>query len=425
MIKKISFSLLSVLLLVVFLIPTPVLAKNGLAVVSSSAEVDFPARIIFNISAESNAEITDIRLRYRIDRLEHAQITSEVYIQFIPALSVDAGWVWDMRKTGGLPPGSSVIYWWIVADADGDTLETQPVTINIEDRRYDWDNIAEGNVILYWYEGDDVFIHELMGATQEALSELAENTGAELEDKIQIYIYASSQDLKGSMIFPQEWTGGVAFTRYGVIAIGIPPTTAGLEWGKRVIAHELTHLVIHRVTFNPYSDIPTWLDEGLAMTAEGELESQFVAALNNAREHDDFITVRSLSSPFSAYADESMLAYAESYMIVSYLINEFGREKMFDLLSTFQHGAGYDEALNKVYNFDMDELHERWLDYYYTDTTGTLEKVNLINTITASRVTSSRVGMPVTLQWALTGLAVVVFVLLALLVANLARRRSG
>jgi len=137
-----------------------------------------------------------------------------------------------------------------------------------------------------------------------------------------------------------------------------------MDWGKRVISHELTHLVIHQATFNPYNDLPTWLDEGLAMTAEGDLEAVFLAALDQANKNNGLISVRSLASPFSAYAGESLLAYAESYKIVEYLIDEYGREKMFELLSTFEQGSGYDEALNRVYGFDMDGLNSLWREYF-------------------------------------------------------------
>lgn len=360
MIKKISLIVLLVCLLAGLFVPGAVQADGELAVTASSAVMDFPMRLIFNVSATSRAEITDIRLCYVVNRLEHAQIFSEIYIGFTPSTAVTAQWVWDMRKTGGLPPGSSVDYWWQVTDSGGKQVTTMPAQIEIEDNRYDWQSIARDDVTIYWYRGDNDFAEELMDAAYLALSRLAENTGAELESPVRFYIYASSADLRGSMIYPQEWTGGVAFTRYGIIAIGISPRSYDVEWGKRVIAHELTHLVIHQVTFNPYNDLPTWLDEGLAMTAEGELEPEFASALAKARKENTLISVRSLASPFSAYTGESLLAYAESHELVAYLIDNYGRGKMLELLNTFRQGAGYDEALNRVYGFDMDGLNELW-----------------------------------------------------------------
>ncbi len=359
MIKKTALIFILVLLAGLFS-PGAVRAGEGLTVTHSSADVDFPMSIVFNISAESDVPITDIRLCYVVPRLEHARIYSEAYIWFTPSTTVTAQWVWDMRKTGGLPPGSSVDYWWQVTDSSGKEIRTETSGIEINDNRYDWQHITDGDVTLYWYKGDNDFAQELVDAAQVALSRLAENTGTRLEKPAKFYIYANSEDLQGSMIYPQEWTGGVAFTRYGIIAIGIEPNLFDVEWGKRVIAHELTHLVVHQVTFNPYSNLPTWLDEGLAMTSEGELRSVFVNALTKAQNDNTLISVRSLASPFSAYTDESLLAYAESYKLVEYLIENYGREKMFELLNTFRNGNGYDGALEKVYGFDMDGLNEIW-----------------------------------------------------------------
>ena len=200
-----------------------------------------------------------------------------------------------------------------------------------------------------------------MASAQQALARLAKDTGAYLEKPVKMYIYADAQDLRGAMIYPQEWTGGVAFTRHGIIAIGIAPNR--LDWGKRAIAHELSHLVIHQVTFNPYIGLPTWLDEGLAMYAEGELESGYVALLNEAIAEESLISVRSLSSPFSAHAEQAYLAYAQSYSLVEFLINNYGQSKMLELLNTFRQGSSYDGALDKVYGFDMDGLDALWRDY--------------------------------------------------------------
>jgi hypothetical protein len=215
-------------------------------------------------------------------------------------------------------------------------------------------------ITLYWYNGNVSFGAQLMDAAQQGLSRVSENSGAELNKPVSLYIYKDANDLQGALIFAQDWTGGVAFTEYGIIAIGIGTSDAELQWGKGAIAHELTHLVVHQVTLNPYNEIPPWLDEGLAMNSEGPLDVQFTVPLDAAEASNTLITVRSLSSPFSAYADQAVLAYAESYSIVHYLIDTYGREKMFDLLTAFSKGSGYDEALKAVYGFDMTSLNSQW-----------------------------------------------------------------
>ena len=361
MINKAYLLALAACLFLALLAPSLVQAQGGLTILDSRAQAEFPYRLNFSLSAESDVNITDIRLHYRVDRIGFAQVTSEVYIEFVPTNTVRIDWPLEMVKIGGLPPGTSVEYWWTVEDTKGDRVETAPVVVKFDDTRYPWQSLTQGEITIYWYEGDESFAQELVATAQQALARLAEETGAELEKPVKIYIYANTQDLQGAMIYPREWTGGVTFTRHGIMAIGIAP--GNLDWGKRAIAHELTHLVINQVTLNPYIYLPMWLDEGLAMHTEGPLEPVFADSLGRAVAENRLISVQSLSSPFSAYAEESVLSYAQSYSLVDFLITNYGRGKMLELLNTFRQGSSYDGALEKVYGFDMDGLDALWRDY--------------------------------------------------------------
>ena len=405
MIKKAGLLVLVACLLVVSISPRLVQAEGGLAILDSSARVEFPARLHFNLSAESDVNSTDIRLCYIVDRTSFAQVTSEVYIEFVPSTAIDVNWALEMVKVGGLPPGSSVDYWWMVEDAVGNRVGTAPVRVQFDDNRYSWQSLTEDKITIYWYEGEQSFVQELMTSAQQVLARLAEDTGAYLEKPVKMYIYANVQDLRGAMIYPQEWTGGVAFTRYGIIAIGIAPDN--LDWNKLIIAHELAHLVIHQMTFNPYSDLPNWLDEGLAMYAEGALLPAFIAYLNKGIDEESLISVRSLSSPFSVHVEQAYLAYAQSYSLVEFLIDNYGQSKMLELLNTFGQGSSYDGALDRVYGFDMDGLDALWRDYVAMPAPPTEEK-----------------GIPPALIGVLAGLATGLLLWLSLLIESWAWRRG-
>jgi hypothetical protein len=361
MIKKFALLALAICLLLTLLGSSLVQAQGQLEILDSSAVADFPTKLNFSLSVRSNVDIVDIRLCYTIDRIQFSEVTSEIYIEFEPAPAVEVQWPLEMIKFGGLPPGSSLAYWWLVKDAAGHQVQTSRTQVQFSDERYSWHSLTEGEITIYWYKGEESFARELMTAAQTALERLAADTGARLEKPVQLYIYASTQDLIGSMIYPQEWTGGVAFTRFGTIAIGI--NSSNLDWGKGAIAHELAHLVIHQMTLNPYGELPVWLDEGLAMYAEGLPGPQFTSRLHQAVVEDKLISVRSLASPFSAYSDTAVLSYAESYSLVEFLIYEYGQPKMLELLNTFRQGSDYDDALQKVYGFDMDGLNTLWRDY--------------------------------------------------------------
>jgi hypothetical protein len=352
--------IISVILL--FLSPSLVAAEAGITVTASNVDVNFPSRAVFTVEAESYVNIVDARLYYQVDKMNYAEVVSEGWAEFTPASTIKANWVWDMRNAS-LPPGAEVTYWWMIEDADGNRVETSPEIMHFDDDRYLWQSLTGtisqgGELIIFWYEGSDTFARELMDACQEGLAMLTQDIGTYPERPIKIYIYASTSDLQEAMIYSQEWTGGVAFADFGIIAISIPP--AILDWGKRALVHELTHLVVHQATFSPYGQLPLWLDEGLAMYSEGELDSDFRSCLEGAIPEDELISVRSLCSPFSAYSEKACLSYAQSYSLVEYLLDSYGQDKMLDLLALLKQGNTYDEALIEVYGFDIDGLDARW-----------------------------------------------------------------
>jgi len=355
--------LLSLIVLLVLLIffnafPGVSPAQDEITAISSSALVAFPFAITFNLEAEASTQIVDIDLKYRLDRLSVIPVTWRVDVDFTPGPTVDASWTWDMLETGGLPPGTELEYWWLIEDAAGQKIETSPSTLKYDDLRYDWNSLTSEQVTLYWYQGNQSFAQQLMGATEDALQRLTSDTGLSLEQLAKIYIYASFEDLRGALVYPQEWTGGIAFSDYIVIAIGISPDN--LIWGKRAMVHELSHLVVHQAVFGPFGLIPTWLDEGLAVYAEGELRSDLREQFDEAISRNELISVRSLSSSFPTDPDEARLSYAESFSLVDFLLDEYGSEKMSDLLGVFKAGSSYDDALIQVYGFDMDGLDAQW-----------------------------------------------------------------
>ncbi len=338
--------------------PLTVAAADGIQITRSLYSALFPTTLSFNLSARSDAEIVDARLHYKVHRQSFAEVENEAFVRVTPAKEIDISYSLDLRRAGGLPPGTVVDYWWTLKDAAGRVTDSDIAALKFNDSRYQWQSLQEGMVSLYWYTGSESFADELMATAQGALIKLEQDTGASLTEAVEIYIYDSAQALQGSMVFPQEWTGGVAFTDFNTVAIGIEPSN--INWGKRAIVHELAHLVTGQVTDNPYGGIPTWLNEGLSMYAEGPMDAIYIVFLNQAIDQRSLISVTSLASPFSAFANISYLSYAESLHIVNYLIEKYGQDKMLRLLDTFAGGATTDEALSAVYGFDTDGLNIEW-----------------------------------------------------------------
>lgn len=342
---------------------TETISLEGFNLTLSEPKVDFPKSIDFKIKAESESDISKITLQYQVDKLSILPVTNVVFPPFEPAAKTQASWKWDMTSTGGLPPGADIRYWWSIEDAFGNKVDTPVAEVSFDDGRYKWRDMESTSFTLYWYEGSDRFAQQLVSAGEGAIGKLQNEIGALPDGRVEVYIYAGSSALQGAVIFPQDWMGGVSFSDYGIVAIGA--SAKELLWGEGAMAHEMTHLVIHQSIMNGYGvELPTWLDEGLAMYVEGDLESGFASALNSAVKRDRLISVQSLASAFSADTDSAILAYAESYSLVKYLLDhKGGRDNMLKMLEAMEHGSGYAEALKDVYGLDVATLDAQWKAY--------------------------------------------------------------
>ncbi len=359
--KKIFLILATLIIVISLFMPSAAMAQNSITVIDNSAGVFFPSALTFNIQAESTAPITRIRLHYYSDRLNYAYVISEAWPVFTSSQKVKANWTWDMRRSS-LPVGATIRYWWTIEDVNGNKLVTPENSIQFNDSRFQWKKISENGILLFWYKGDDAFARELMVAAQKGLERISKDTGATLKTTARLYIYSSTEDLQSAMMFPRGWEGGFAAYEYGTINIGI--STREMDWGKKAIAHELGHLVTHQITFGPYGDLlPTWLDEGLAMYAEGQADPTDKKIIDRAIATNALISLRSLASPFSTDATKAGLSYAQSQSVIEFLITVYGREQMSKLLQLFNEGSTTDDALQKIYGVDQDGLDSLWQKY--------------------------------------------------------------
>jgi hypothetical protein len=356
--RMLLYGLLAVLAVLPFATSHSLASSASEISLSSSVQVSFPNSITFSVKANSDVNITRLRLHYIVDDQNYAEVVSEGWPQFTPSTSVDTQWVWNMQESGGLPPGAHVEYWWTAQNAAGDSVQTDTSTVSFDDNRYNWQSITTGPVTILWYSGDNQFVNALRTAAEQGLQRIQTALGLTPQGHVSIYIYASASDLQGAQLFAQQWEGGVTFEGFNIIAIGV--ATNQLSFGEGAVPHELTHWAVHQVTFNNYgAGLPTWLDEGLASYIQGAVPD-YQAALNYAIKNNQLISVRSLSSPFSAIAEQALISYGESQSIVTFLLQTYGEDKMGQLLNVFHQGAGYDDALKQVYGFDQDGLDILW-----------------------------------------------------------------
>jgi hypothetical protein len=349
------FFKVSLAFLILGLVVPGVAAQEAIKVADEGVEANFREHLTFTLNAAGSAEIVEVDLLYQV---VGQLATSRNEAEFTPGTSIEAEFKIDQTKPENyMPPGTELNYWWKLVDAAGNELRTEKQTYLYLDNRYEWQTLQNDRLTLYWYEGDDSFGQALFDRANVALDTLASDVGISLEDPIKVFIYASHEDLLRALSSSaQEWTGGQAFTTFGVVVIGVHPSQ--LDWGLRATTHEMSHLVIHQATDNPYRGLPRWLDEGIAVYNEDteQLVDDFAPIFDEAVKRNELMTLRTLSSPFPGDPLLANLAYGQSGAVVKFIIDTYGPEKMGELLSIFAEGSLDDEALEMALGVNTDGL---------------------------------------------------------------------
>ena len=353
--NKLRLKLLVALMFLLAILPARAGAQAEIEVQGQDWDANFRDYLTFTLQAESSSDITEVELLYRvIGQLA----TSRNEAEFTPGPSIEAEFTLDQTEpVNYMPPGTELEYWWKVTDSAGNELKTEKERIVLLDNRYKWEQLQNDRLTLYWYEGSQDFGQALYDRADEALDTLKQDMGITIENPIRIFIYGNHNDLLGAISTnAQEWTGGQAFTEHSVVVIGVAPSQ--LDWGLGAMTHEMTHLVIHQATDNPFGDLPRWLDEGIAVYNENqeELDEDFRAVFEAAVKKDALMTLRTLSSPFPADPMQANLAYGQSGAVVKFIIDTYGSEAMANLLDIFADGALYDEALEQALGENTDSL---------------------------------------------------------------------
>jgi len=358
---KTPFLILTASLLIVIFTSTTsqsVSAAPATNVTDDQPTLNFPDSITFRATIESSSSITSVVLEYGTSELTCGTVIAKAFPQFTPGTTVNAEWAWEMRQSGSLPPGATIWWHWRYTDESGLENVSEQKTLTWLDPKYNWQTAASGPINLHWYSGDQAFAQDLLNAAVSGLARLQNDAGLQPDKPIHLYIYANTDDMKDAILYEPSWTGGMAFPEHDIVLIGI--SQSELAWGRTTIAHELTHVLVGHLTFSCLGDVPTWLNEGLAVYSEGGLDSMSESQLNEAISNDQLLTVRSLSGGFSEVPDRAYLSYSQSYSIVKYLIETHGQDKMNALLIALRDGTTVDDALVKVYGFDIEGLEDAW-----------------------------------------------------------------
>jgi tetratricopeptide (TPR) repeat protein len=207
------------------------------------------------------------------------------------------------------------------------------------------------------YDQDDAYSSELvLHSLVNAYNELAYDFGLYENSEFTVILY--SNEYFTNILNVPSWAAAIYD---GKIRIPFQYATLNIDELEAIIRHELTHAILHRIAGN---NVPAWLHEGVAQYKDGVDDTEVKEILRQAVASNLLIPINQLKTGFVNLKDNTKvkIAYAESLGFIEYLIDNYGFYTILDILNNFNNYSSLDELFTSVYNLDLSQLENSWLE---------------------------------------------------------------
>lgn len=188
---------------------------------------------------------------------------------------------------------------------------------------------------------------------EEAYIKVGFDIGYYPEDRIEVVLYTQQQFT--DVTRAPNWAGAIYDGRIKIRVGGITSRTNLLE---RVLFHEYTHALVHRISGNK---TPSWLNEGLAEYEEGAIREDINRILAQLAKSEKLILLRPFERPFNGFnKEQTMIAYSVSLSAIEYIINEFGMPAVRRILENLGEGKTIEEAVSSSLYISYEDLQGVW-----------------------------------------------------------------
>jgi peptidase MA superfamily protein len=298
------------------------------------------------------------------DRLELLLSTPEddgAFVTPVEGGPGDASYVWD---TGAdyVTPNTSVTYRWRATDDDGTVTLSDEGSLRYEDDRpgLDWQSAQLGETTVHWYGSAEAQARRFGELTALGVDRAERLLGTQLAGPVDVFVYDDREDFFGALgPGAREWTGAAAYSEIRTIFMWLG---GGSEaYLERAMVHEVTHIVFHDATDNPFHEPARWLNEGTAVWSETQDAGEERSTVEAEAAGEGLFAFEAITEQFPIGDRGAGLSYAQGTTMVDMIIDEYGEEAMARITAAYRAGATDEEALQAGSGVPADELYD---DFY-------------------------------------------------------------
>ena len=336
-------------------LPAPASAQTP--AFTTTVENAFPEFLHLRLTTSAPAEVVDVTLRYRVvgagalarAKPETFELAAEVRV----AVRIPTG------RLGFIPVGSQILYHWELTLADGAVLEGPEERYTYLPPGQTWNSLDNDFMRVYYHGDREAAARRFLTAAEGVYQRIGRLLQTELEVvPVNTVLFASEADLEEAQPNRSEAYDAATFlcgTQVADNVIFVTDRTCGTRDRDDTLRHEFAHILTKAAGEGGLGQVPSWLDEGVAVYAQTEPGDGFIAPFDLAVLTDRLIPFRSMITG-NTNPGRVGLYYGQSYAMVDFLIETGGAGEFARLFATIKAGARFDRAIETVYGWDLDEF---------------------------------------------------------------------
>ncbi len=209
---------------------------------------------------------------------------------------------------------------------------------------------------------------------EEAWTTLTAKYGFEPEAPVLIEVFENSEDFAVRSVGLPD-IGPLVGICFGKVVTLISPDALTANW-QEIAWHEFMHVITLQMTANR---MPRWLSEGISVWEESEGRAYWGRRqgldLVRAVEDNKLLPVSNLNAGFTSAQNSADLgfAYFQSYLVVDYITEAYGFEKLVELVQQYAFIKEENEMFEEVFEQNLDTFNDGFVDWIV----GRVEEINV------------------------------------------------
>ena len=329
-------------------------SSAGVRVLASSHRIEFPERIVIQLTADAPEDISSVRIFYRV-----GQSDSQVYAY--PKSFDNSGPLsarFDIKTGRGafIPQGVDIEYYYVFTDFVGHEFESDRYSFAFLDRRYDWKGIEFEDFTLYWHDRSERAVQSVGADVSLRMRRVKQVLG--LDGDYNFKAVLVNDKVEASRSFPHVSQTSQDVSLFGGFAMGDHGALVLAGLNHDGLIHELTHLMVDEAVGSRHTRTPAWLNEGIAMYFEPH-GHQRESEVRRAFARGSLIPLRHMGS-VPGRPEDVRLFYSQSASMVRFMADAFGEDRLAALFRSLGDGKSVEDALVSNYGMSTEQLDAAW-----------------------------------------------------------------